>query len=232
MWSALPAMELKGRAVWLQTWMIKQWTVSFRLFGCLSGALQWQCICLWFDTAFCNIAWFPQLCSPVICRNKSFVFVFLKICNIPYYFSPRDDLWMWYQASLLCTGEDTAHYNKTSLSPHGLRRSCPWQVTEGDHRSVLLLLCPEVSPAPLAFWRVMSTPVKGAELQWGLVSLLTAQPLACVWLAHPGPTSTWPCFQGQSDPGTVLPLWHQGRDYSAVEGQRAKLSGRDFSKDD
>lgn len=33
-------------------------------------------------------------------------------------------------------------------------------------------------------------------------------------------------------PGAVLPLWHQGWDYSAVEGQRAKLSGRDFSKDD
>lgn len=33
----------------------------------------------------------------------------------------------------------------------GRRRSCPWQVTEGDHRSVPLLLTATVPPALLAF---------------------------------------------------------------------------------
>lgn len=41
---------------------------------------------------------------------------------------------------------------------------------------------------------------------------------------------TWACFWGQCESGTVLPLWQQGRDHSAVEWQRGKLSGRDPSR--
>lgn len=119
--------------------MINHWAANFMMqnltpfffFFVRSSAVAVHLFCgqKWFGTALCNLARFPQLCSPAICHEQlccdlsSHGNLQNYILTSPF---PTADLWMWYHATSLCTGErtwPTTTKYQSSLSSHSLE----WQ---------------------------------------------------------------------------------------------------------